>query len=132
LSQHIQIFSAGMDAKTGTPSPKAAVNVAAFYGINLSHHTSNKISPEQLHTTDVVFCMEYWHLESLEKLYPAMTGRLYLISQFDPDWDKLPTYLKYNIPDPYGKNEEQFHTIFNRIIHCLDNLFIELEKRKSK
>lgn len=126
----IKILSAGIHAKTGTPSPEDAVKVAKEFDIHISCHRSNLISEDIMERSDMIICMEHWHMTALQKRFPESKRKLVLMSIFDPDYKNLPMYLKYNIPDPYGKPEKDFRETFNRIIRCIDQLRIKIDKNK--
>ena len=129
LNGQIRAWSAGVDARPGTPSPQTAIEVAGKFDIDLQEHRSKQILVGELSKTDMIICMEHWHADTLKKKHPDMADRIYLMSRFDPDNHNHAAYLRYNIPDPYGKSAEHFEQAFTRISACVKSLLANLKAR---
>ena len=75
-----QVSSAGVWALEGSPAALAALRAASSRGLNLSGHVSRPVTQQLLDQTDLVLVMEREHLEAMEEKFPAMAGRVHLLS----------------------------------------------------
>jgi protein-tyrosine phosphatase len=111
LQDRIQVVSAGLDSLPGLAAPAAIVQLMAKrYGIDLSTHLSQSLTPELFQQADLVLVMEQSQLVRLAKQYPRQTSKLHLISEL--------TGQIYDILDPathpqqdLGVLAEQIHTL---------------------
>ena len=78
----------------------------------------------------MIVVMEAGHLHELERTYPESIGRCFLLSRFSGDLEGWGNhYARYNIPDPFGKREEQFVRCYERIDICVGNLLTGMETK---
>jgi protein-tyrosine phosphatase len=126
-NEFLTIRSAGIDATVANPPPKEAIDSAKIFGISMDDHRAQKLTPELISGSDLIVVMEAKHLKQLEVAYPGSRGRSLLLSTFSNDqfrWGNY--YLKYNIADPYGKNDNQFILCYEQIGSCINNLLVEI------
>jgi len=76
-----QIGSAGVWALQGSPAAMAAMRAAAARGLDLSAHIARRVSREMLEQSDLVLVMEREHLEAIHEEWPALDGRVHLLSR---------------------------------------------------
>lgn len=127
----LKVTSAGIKAKSGTSSPENAVKIAKFHHIDLSNHRSTLMTREMVEHADMIVCMEKWHSDVISKQYHSTQNKLYLLSLFEKNGQGNNYYLKYNIPDPYGKEEMVFQNVYERISKCLEELLMQISKMNN-
>ncbi len=125
--------SAGTEVGTRVPSPAMAKEVARNYGVNLDGHLSKSIKEIDLERYDMIITMEETQLKELSNLFPEKKDKIFLLPLLQPsNSNSFQGFLKYNIPDPYGKGREEFIACFDRIMLCIERLFMEIGKRTSE
>ena len=119
----IEIVSAGIEARKGSTAHEVVKHVAQLNGFSLRNHQSNPITRFIMKRVDVILVMEQWQKDQLIKRYPFAKGKIFLLME----------YLWYgskeeilDLPDPTGKNTEDYHEFINiahqeteRILHEL-------------
>lgn len=119
----IEIVSAGIEAQKGSTAHEVVQHVAQLNGFSLRNHQSNPITRSIMKRVDVILVMEQWQKDQLIKRYPFAKEKIFLLME----------YLWYgskeeilDLPDPTGKNTEDYHEFINiahqeteRILHEL-------------
>lgn len=121
--ESLRILSAGIHATAKNPSPKEAVSAARSFGIALDDHEARCLTDELIDESDMIVVMEAGQVRQMEEIFPASRGRCFLLSLFSgerPGWGNY--YHQFNIPDPYGKNEDQFVKCYEKINDCVKNM----------
>ena len=114
----LRVESCGIDVDQGIFSPPEAVNIAKDYQLDLQSHRSKGLASLDVNNADLIIPMEYGQYLRLKTLYPAQTGKIYLLRHFAP-W---PERFFCNINDPYGAGLNEFRRCFRRIKRALDGL----------
>ena len=113
--------SAGLDVRVSAHSPDLAVRVAKTLGVELEDHRSKPVTADMIENTDMIFTMEHRQAAFMRKTFPGHARKIFLLPLFDtnppPAWDYA---LRYNIPDPYGKSEEDFLECFRMIERSIE------------
>ncbi len=119
----IQVFSSGLIVREPTPSPGEAITGGDAFGVDLRGHISRQLTGEMVDNSDMILAMEPWQWEELKESYPDKTNKIFLLSLYDntPTRDGL-SYLKFHIPDPYGRPVEDFKICFSMIERCILSL----------
>lgn len=114
-STHID--SAGLEVEGPKPSPESAVLAAHSFCIDLSAHRSKQVGAGLMEAFEIVVAMEAGQFHALRKQYPGQADKVALLALFEPADLRGASrgYLRYNIPDPYGKESQVFKACFNRI-----------------
>lgn len=114
--------SSGLQVTRPEGSPANAVAVAQLSGVDLSNHVSQKLDLKMVLDADVIVAMEASHIKTLKELYPNLIPKLFLLPLFEKKdfWGK--GYLKYNIPDPYGKDKDAYQVCYRRIASALEKM----------
>jgi len=86
-----------------------ALSVAAEFGVDLTHHLSDIISPDSFARIDKLIIMDEENLRDLFKLNMMYKNKIYKLTQS-------------SIADPYGKGIEEFRKCFSEIKSSIDNL----------
>ncbi|MDJ0838285.1 MAG: hypothetical protein QNK37_17340 [Acidobacteriota bacterium] len=80
----IQVASAGLTAKPGSPLKDAGKTVLTDLGVALPNHASRLVDREMLLASDQVFCMTADQRDKLVELAPEASARIHCL---DPDGD---------------------------------------------
>lgn len=112
----IRSLSAGIDVRVSVSSPDLAVRVAKTLGVDLMHHRSKPVTTDMVEDNDVIFTMEHRQAIFMRKAFPGHVSKIFLLPLFDTDPPRSgDNALRYNIPDPYGKEEKEFLECFRKI-----------------
>lgn len=126
--------SAGLDVTSPQPSPAAAANAAAKFGISLEGHTAQQLTTEMMSGYDLICTVEAAHFKELLCQYPHFSNKIILLPLLAAaEGDYRQRYYRYNIEDPYGKSAEEFQQCFQRINDCTRMLLQQIytEERSS-
>ena len=112
LSAHA--FSAGLDAKPGSPiNPQAADSLTSL-GYSPTSHSSTLVSTEAVEEADVILTFTQDQKNELGERFPAATGKLFTISEYANS-----TSGKHeDVADPYGKSAE----VYKETAETIDSL----------
>ena len=129
----LHIYSAGLEARTGTASPDMAVQVAKQFEINLTAHRSVVLTTDLADTADMIVAMEQRQVDAIRKKYPHKKEYVYLLPLFENGWRKNYSGVnRYTILDPYGKSERDYLNSFNRVSRCVKGLLRQIDTRTTK
>lgn len=108
-----KVESAG-SLSAGRPSPRAAIEAARKWGINLSRHNSKTLSSEMVERADLIFVFDHQnYLHMVNKFGFQALRRLFLLGDL---LDEGSTF----IADPWGGNEMDFEHCYRRIATALN------------
>jgi protein-tyrosine-phosphatase len=119
----LKIASAGTLGFIGEPASINATKACAEIGVDLTNHRSKALTAKLIEESDLVFGMEYAHLEFAKRLVPALEGRIHLLGE------SFGGTNGGEIPDPIGRDMEFFRETRNRIEGEIEKLFENLEHR---
>jgi protein-tyrosine phosphatase len=80
IAEDWQIGSAGTWALPGQPALQRVVSFARSSGIDLSAHSSRRVSQRLLSDYDLILVMQSSHREALLTEFPELTEHIYLLS----------------------------------------------------
>ena len=120
----IKFHSAGIEAKPGSRSPENAIKVAKEYQIDLTAHRSTLLTKQLVEQSDMIVCMEEWHIGAIRRKFFSTKEKLFLLSLLCSGENN--SFVKYNISDPYGKPEAAFDETFQRIGRCTEALLKQI------
>ena len=109
----IEIYSAGLNARTGRPASAKSIKVCSKHGIDLSNHTATNILNSNIEEMDLVLTATEYHKYILEGRYPNL--KIYTIKEYIEEHP-------YDIDDPYDRSLEDYETCFKEIFKALDKL----------
>jgi protein-tyrosine phosphatase len=115
LSDRIGVASAGFIGPT-RPPPTEAVASASRFGIDLTQHRSQLITPEAIRTADLVVVMSATQAQNVIRSYSVRQPPL-VLGDLDPDSIDTRT-----IVDPWGGPPELFDASYARIERCVGEL----------
>ncbi len=124
--------SAGIDVRVSNPSPDLAVRVAKTLEVDLTRHRSKPVTAGMVEDSDVVFAMEHRQAVRLRKAFPRHGAKIFLLPLFDAGSSRSgERFLRYNIPDPYGKAEKEFLECFRKVESAIDGFLSQTELGKA-
>ena len=118
----VRCASAGFRISQRASSPPEAVTAAALYGITLQDHQPALLTPELVGAFDVVFVMEPWQLDALQRRWPAQRHRLFLLPLFEPERTTRGAFERCHLIDPFGKGAAEFDHCYARIDAALSHI----------
>jgi protein-tyrosine phosphatase len=93
------VGSAGTWAEPGQPVLPVVSAVSGHLGIDLAHHSANRVSYQLLADYDLILVMQSSQKEALQSEFPDLSERIYLFSN-------VVERGSYDIPDSYRSEEE--------------------------
>jgi protein-tyrosine phosphatase len=119
LGNDVRIESAGIKVNQGNRPPDHAVAVASERGLSLAGLRPRELTKEMMNDFDMVVVMEGGQLEQLAERFEEHRGKLFLLPLYG---EHRGGYLRYNLPDPYGKGIDIFRECYDAIESCLRGL----------
>ena len=112
LSAHA--FSAGLDAKPGSPiNPQAADSLTSL-GYSPTSHSSTLVSTEAVEEADVILTFTQDQKNELGQRFPTAVQKLFTISEYA----NSTSGNHEDVSDPYGKNAE----VYKETAETIDSL----------
>jgi protein-tyrosine-phosphatase len=83
----IQVISAGLAAYDGSPPTQQAIQVMKENGVDISGNRSKSVTDKMAEETDIIFAMTGSHLTDLRRRFPATQKKVYLLREFDENYN---------------------------------------------
>jgi protein-tyrosine-phosphatase len=109
--QDWRVGSAGTWALDGEPVSRNSQEVLRRRGLDASRHRSRMVTQELLASYDLILTMEAGHKEALQVEFPALAGRVYLLSEV--------AGLSGPVADPYGRSVEEYEKTAQKLEQIL-------------
>lgn len=119
----ITVETAGTFAGEGEPASMQSVAVMKDYGIDLSTHKSSRLTKGKVDSADLIIVMTTSHRQHIGSMSPSALKKTRTLLEF--------TQTEGNISDPFGGSEEIYSDCFSEMKEALDNLFLEIIKKKD-
>jgi protein-tyrosine phosphatase len=110
LSAHA--FSAGLDAKSGSPINPQAANALNQLGYKPTEHSSTSVSTEEVEEADVILTFREDQKNELGQRFPTAIRKLFTISEYANGEQSQ------DVLDPYGKSDE----VYRETAETIDSL----------
>ncbi len=126
---NIEVSSAGTFAVNGIPAAENGIIVCRDWGIDISKHSSRKLTPGMLETNDLILAMSPDHLKAIRSLLPV-DDKMYLIKNFP---EKTNSMNMEAVDDPIGGSLEVYSRTFLELDEILRKALptiIEFSKKK--
>ena len=114
-SENWSIDSAGCWAIAGLPATSGAVTTMDGKGLDLSDHRAKAVTEKLLEDYNLILCMERGHKRSLQRNFPSIADRVYLLSEM--------VSSKQEIDDPVGSPIGTYQNTINKIEYYLTEGF---------
>ena len=120
----VRIFSAGVQARSGSSADQVINHVARTHGFSLNDHRSDPFTKKLVKKADVILVMEQWQKDALAKRFRESEGKTFRLTEYL--WEGDPDDTR-DIHDPTGMDTSDYeefvesaHAEVNRIFHELD------------
>lgn len=110
--QEWQVASAGTWATEGQMAATYSQRVMAQRGLDISQHRSRMVTAEMLQDYDVILTMEESQKEALQIEFPAIVGRIFLLSEMGGTQEP--------VEDPFGGSLQDYQEAAERIDAMLE------------
>lgn len=126
--KRIKITSAGTKAHTGGRVNDVVALIARNNGFSLRQHTSEPLSVGLVKRADLILVMEQEHKDFMLEKFPEAKDKVFRLMEYgwQPDPDDREATENLNVPDPTGKNADDFkafiqaaHAETDRLVHEL-------------
>ncbi|KPL02972.1 MAG: hypothetical protein AMJ90_04280 [candidate division Zixibacteria bacterium SM23_73_2] len=124
----IEAKSAGVNAFNGYPASLHAKETAKAFGVDLSNHASQWLSPEILKKADLILAMSEDHLDRIKEIDSDSLKKTYLLSSFPKKLHRKTDSIK----DPIGGKPEDYQVCFQQISSSIQRIFPELVELAQK
>jgi protein-tyrosine-phosphatase len=118
--ESIDVESAGVFAVEGMEPTRETQRVLQESGIDCSGHRARGVASGMVEAADLILVMEQFHLEELERRFPAAREKVHLLRPFGLSPGERPATV--NIPDPIGKPLEVYEVCFAEIREAVERL----------
>ncbi len=125
----IEVSSAGTGGLTGYPATPFAIEAAKTRGLDISGHSSLKLTQQMLEQADLVLAMSQEHLESIRRLSKKSLGKCYLLKLFP---EKNRKDGDFDIRDPVGGTLDDYNQCFLEIEQELSRVLPHIEDVSRK
>ncbi|HSB61495.1 MAG TPA: hypothetical protein VLI67_07230, partial [Vicinamibacteria bacterium] len=104
----VSVGSAGLAPRPGTPSPPAAVAVAAARGVELRDHAASPLTTEAVAASDLIFVMEIRQLAEVRRRFPEASEKAFLLTCLAPE-------TPLEVRDPVDREQPVFEDCYEHI-----------------
>jgi len=122
----IKVKSAGCRAQKGNHADLGMTMLARQRGLDLSPHKSQPFERKHSNEAEIVLTLEEWHRNDLRAKFPGLMDKLFTILEFNHAGEGLGDI---SIPDPTGKDPEEYMAFLETATREVDLIFENLVKR---
>ena len=122
--KRLVIRSAGTKAVVGGRVNDVVALIARNNGFSLRGHTADPLSAKTVKAADLILTMEQVHKDHILKRFPEAEGKVFRLMEYGWQGDEDPQTL--DVPDPTGKNAEDFKAFIETAHSEADRLLHEL------
>lgn len=126
--KQIKITSAGTKASGGGRVNDVVAVIARKNGFSLRQHTSEPLSDRLVKSADLILVMEQEHKDFILERYPEAAAKVFRLMEYGWQGDDMVESL--NVPDPTGRNVEDFEAFIGTAHAEADRLIHELVHRE--
>lgn len=116
-ADRVRVGSAGFYPEAGRPSPEEARRAAARRDVDLGDHRSRVASPPAAGDDPLVVAMDAGQARRARRSWGTPRDRTLVLGDLDPSVPERRAIL-----DPFGRPEEVFDEVFERIDRCVAEL----------
>ncbi len=122
--RRLKITSAGTKAVSGGRPNDVVALIARNNGFSLRGHTANPVTKRVIKDADLVLTMEQVHKDDILKKHPEGEGKVFRLMEYG--WQGDDEVGRLDVPDPTGKNAEDFREFIETAHAEADRLLHEL------
>ena len=123
-----EVASAGTGAEDGDLASHHTERLMQERGNDLSQFRSRGLSPELVKQATHIFAMGRGHLRAVEKMFPEVADKTYLISEFTPD-DGL---RGQDVSDPFGGPRAAYEQTRDILLKLLPTIVAYIDQTFDK
>ena len=116
-----KVASAGTWVPNHLTADERTIAWAEEEGIDLSEHTTQRVTGKLLADYDLVVVMTSGHKEAILTNYPTINGNLVGLSELSGPF--------YDIPDPVALPDDEFEEVAAEVVNLVEKGFNEIIKR---
>lgn len=120
--RQLQVVSAGVAARDGSPASPLSVEVLEGEGINLSDHLSQALTQELVDESLLILGMTSDHVNIIEALFETRENQVQLYRGF------LGPKKNDQIPDPFGGDHKLYQKTLDSIKEATASILEHLQK----
>ena len=113
IAKKVHIISAGTYAMSGLPASSNAQTVAREFGVDLSDHDSQILTPYLISHSDLILAMEPGHAEIIHQMDPTSRVRTFLLKEFGQTPDRSDGNSE--VYDPIGGDDDLYHQVYKEL-----------------
>ena len=118
-----QAFSAGLDAKPGSPMNPQAADALTNLGYSAKEHSSTQVSTQAIEEADVILTFTQDQKDEVAKRFPDAVEKLFTISEYA----NRGTGTSEDVADPYGSSAEVYKETAETISSLVDLIVSSLK-----
>lgn len=122
--KRLKITSAGTKAINGGRVNDVVALIARNNGFSLREHTADPITQKTIKSADLILVMEQVHKDDILENFPDAEGKVFRLMEYGFQGDDPIDSL--DVPDPTGKNAEDFREFIETAHAEADRLLHEL------
>lgn len=126
--KQIKITSAGTKASGGGRVNDVVALIARNNGFSLRQHTAEPLSDRMVKCADLILVLEQEHKDFILEKYPEAQAKVFRLMEYG--WQGEDEVESLNVPDPTGKNAEDFKAFIEKAHVEADRLVHELVHRE--
>jgi protein-tyrosine-phosphatase len=126
--KRIRITSAGTRAVSGGRVNDVVALIARNHGFSLRQHASEPLTGKLVKRADLILVMEQEHKEFILEKYPGAKENVFRLMEYG--WQGEDEAGSLDVPDPTGKNAEDFKAFIETAHAEADRLVHELVHRE--
>ena len=115
---NLSVISAGLTALVGMPADPTTQLVASNFGLDLSPHRAQQVNAAMCHKSDLILVMEAFQKAEMERLFPAVKGRVFLLGH----------YNQTEVVDPYRQPLAQYEASYHAIARGVSDWVSRIQK----
>lgn len=126
--RRIKITSAGTKAAGGGRVNDVVALIARKQGFSLRQHMAEPLSGKLMKRADLILVMEQEHKDFILEKYPESKEKVFRLMEYGGQGDDA--VAKLDVPDPTGRNAEDFKAFIETAHAEVDRLVHELVYRE--
>lgn len=133
--RRLKITSAGTNAVTGGRVNDVVALIARNHGFSLRRHLAEPLTAKLIKKADLIVTMEQEHKDKILEKYPGAETKVFRLMEYgwqgvERDEGERVKEEILDVPDPTGKNVEDFQAFIDTAHAETDRLMHELMRRQ--
>jgi protein-tyrosine-phosphatase len=124
-----KVVSAGVAARGGERVSENSVSALKKVGLNISHHSSQPLTPQLVAEAKVIFVMTESHRSMIQLMFEPPPQHVYLLREF------MPRMVDREIGDPYGGPLSLYEACRDEMVEAIPTLIeflLQLAAKESR